>query len=121
MISPDGTKLQVQAKKYRHEYRPFDESSQGLPSKLKPWYQFAANFVDVVRKKSPKLITTKTITKVDTLKKQDRKLKVICVMTLSGSIEVTFEDTTSSDKVTVKKHDHNKETLELTHEVKGLG
>jgi len=55
-ISPDGIKVIIESRKkpgaYVHEYR-FDK---GLPSKLLPWYKYAADFVNVVRSKTPQII-----------------------------------------------------------------
>ena len=42
-------------------------------------------------------------------------------MTQGGTIEIKFDDKHGLEQVTVKKHCLNKETIELSHEVKGLG
>jgi len=43
-ISGDGTRVIVEGKSKKAEYRAFTEGAT-LPSKLKPWYQYAHDFI----------------------------------------------------------------------------
>ena len=59
-ISGDGIRVQVESRSSKKEYRAFSEdqlSETGtLPSKLKPWYTYAYQFVEAIKKKQPKLV-----------------------------------------------------------------
>jgi hypothetical protein len=60
-----------------------------LPSKLKQWYSYAYEFVQVVRLKTPKVIgKTSTKTEIDGLR---YKLSVECAIMVAGNSEVTVK------------------------------
>ena len=54
-FSGDGTRVLVEGQSKKAEYRAFTEGA-ALPSKLQPWYIYAAEFVEVLRLKTPKVI-----------------------------------------------------------------
>lgn len=86
-ISPDGTRVKVIGKS-QQEYRVFVEGG-GLPSKLKQWYQYAYEFVQVVRIKTPKFVgKTGSRTEIDGLR---YKLRVECAVMVAGNFEATVK------------------------------
>ena len=50
----------IESRSSKKEYRPFKDEigteSGNLPSKLRPWYIYASEFVDAIRKKQPKIV-----------------------------------------------------------------
>ena len=59
-ISGDGIRVLVESRSSKKEYRAFSDETGNetgtLPSKLKPWYNYAYQFVEAIKKKQPKLV-----------------------------------------------------------------
>ena len=63
-----------------------------MPSKLKPWYTYAAKVVQTIRTKSPKIVIRQRMPIDDQISAQGiQKLKIATIMMLSGLIEVTIK------------------------------
>ena len=92
------------------------EGHSRLPSKLAPWYQYAAKFVDTIKKKSPKVVVRQA--------SNEMGAKISSVMMLSGLIEVTVKTKghggQGSDIVTIIADGPKYETYELEQDVDGL-
>ena len=60
-ISPDGQRVLVKSlaiKDYEVEYK-----FERLPTKLKPWYQYAYDFIRLIKTKTPKVIYANNLLK----------------------------------------------------------
>ena len=98
-IANDGEKVFIESKSGKKEYRPFKDEigteSGNLPSKLRPWYQYASEFVEAIRKKQPKIVVrqTKQVTSPETANTKSMKvnIKISTVFTLSGHVESTMK------------------------------
>lgn len=64
-----------------------DADGSHMPSKLRPWYTYAAKFVQTIRTKSPKIVIRHRLPP----REDGIKVKVGTVMMLSGLIEVTVK------------------------------
>ena len=98
-ISGDGIRVLIESRSSKKEYRAFSDDKIAetgtLPSKLKPWYSYAYQFVEAIKKKQPKhvVVVKKNVTLPKTAKnpQQEVRMKISSVYSLSGHIEATMK------------------------------
>jgi hypothetical protein len=87
-ISPDGTKVFVEGSGKKQEFRAFTDGAI-LPSKLQQWYAYASDFINVLRRKTPKIVAkTKSPIEIDGLQ---FTLSSQAIEMVSGETEVTVK------------------------------
>lgn len=62
-ISPDGQSLQMKSVAALSKYGVLEYKFERLPSKLKPWYKYASEFVKVTKLKTPRVIYANNLLK----------------------------------------------------------
>ena len=122
----------VESRSGKKEYRAFSDETGNetgtLPSKLKPWYNYAYQFVEAIKKKQPKLVVVVkkqvTLPKSATNPSQVVNMKISSVYSLSGHIEATMKHQTDSngptETVIVKASPPKYDFYELEQNVRGL-
>lgn len=62
-ISPDGQTMQMKTLKANPKYGTIEYKFERLPSKLKPWYKYAFDFIRITKSKTPRIIYGNNILK----------------------------------------------------------
>ena len=62
-ISPDGSVLLMKSVSVNSKYGTLEYKFERLPSKLKPWYKYAYDFIRITRSKTPRIIYANNLLK----------------------------------------------------------
>ena len=62
-ISPDGLVLQMKNVTQTSKYGTLEYKFDRLPSKLKPWYKYAYDFIQITKQKTPRIIYANNLLK----------------------------------------------------------
>ena len=62
-ISPDGMVLQMKNVTQTSKYGTLEYKFDRLPSKLKPWYKYAYDFIQITKQKTPRIIYANNLLK----------------------------------------------------------